>query len=152
MRKYHDIVPNNSRLWLSHIKRRAVRWAGSFINLSLRDAYIKKEADSWPEGMAVLVKMRWQQDFFTIVKENGCLRLISKNSLLGSTVRLCFKNLNAAWQVFSDQKSMLDAFAEGQFYMEGEDKLCLSLLRCFKHSSLTMKNISLIKKILKREA
>lgn len=100
-----------------------------FQTIAARDAEVKAEVDGWDNKLSIMFEISPNGPYMTLQKIDGSLRYMGLVKV-NADLAVCFKNMDAAFSVFTAQISTPQSYAEHRISVRGDLPKVMSLMRC----------------------
>lgn len=120
-----------------------------FQTIAKIDLEVAKEIYTWDENFTILFEILPNGPYLSLSKQNHRLKYLGLKKV-DADLTIGFKNLEAAFLIFTAQKSTPTGYAEHRLYVKGDLALAMSLIRCLNIVQFYLFPGFIAKKILKR--
>lgn len=115
------------------------------------DSQIKREVETWEDGMTLLLSVGSKGPSTCLRKQDGRIKPIAKEQQKESPdMAIYFKNTEAALLVLTGRIGIAQAFAEHRFLLKGDIAAAMSVVRCMNIVENYLFPSFMTRKILKR--
>jgi hypothetical protein len=113
------------------------------------DPLVRAEANSWPEGVTILMRVMPWGPRLAWAKRQGRIRHLG-GKLTDADLVISFKNIEGAFLVFLGLLGSEQGFAQHRMYVKGDLPLAVSLIRCVNQLEAYLFPRIITTRILKR--
>ncbi|NLB88911.1 MAG: hypothetical protein GX790_06750 [Syntrophomonadaceae bacterium] len=120
-----------------------------FQTIAKIDPEVAKEINTWDDNFTIMFEILPDGPYMSLAKQNNQLKYLGFKKV-DAHLTIGFKNLEAAFLIFTAQKSTPIGYAEHRLYVKGDLALAMSLIRCLNIVQFYLFPGFIAKKILKR--
>lgn len=127
-KKYPDIKVGNKpfkRLLCSIVMTVLGR---GFQSVAGSSHYVAKEVETWPEGFIWKMEILPSGPYMVMKKEKGKLKYLGSKDM-NSDLAIVFKNVDAAFAMFTVQMNTYEAWVQGRLLVRGDLAIAQSITR-----------------------
>jgi hypothetical protein len=127
--KYPQIKPETNLMKQTLVDTVLFVLGRAFQSAAKHDSSIKNEVESWDDGFSFMMRVLPDGPKMAMEKRDNQL-IFRGSSLNDADLIVNFKNLEAAFLLFTTQLGTADAYAEHRMSVKGDIAIAMSLIRC----------------------
>lgn len=120
-----------------------------FQTIAKIDPEVAKEINSWNDNFTIMFEILPDGPYMSLSKKDNQLKYLGLNKTDADLI-IGFKNLEAAFMIFTAQISTPTGYAQHRIYVKGDLGLAMSLIRCLNIVQFYLFPSFIAKRILKR--
>ncbi|MGE5370659.1 MAG: hypothetical protein ACM3QZ_01610 [Solirubrobacterales bacterium] len=121
-----------------------------FQSIAKTDPYVMKEVESWPEGFKIKMEILPKGPTMAMQKVNGRVKYLGLKNM-DTDLAISFKNVDAAFALFTVQKNTYQAWTEFRMMIRGDLTYALSFVRALNIAEHYLFTWPIAQFILKRK-
>lgn len=120
-----------------------------FQTIAKKDPEVAKEIGEWADDLTIMFEILPDGPYMSISKKDNKLKYLGLKKTDAHLI-IGFKNLEAAFMIFTAQLSTPQGYAQHRIYVKGDLSQAMSLIRCLNIVQFYLFPSFIAKKILKR--